>query len=142
MCAFCVSLWLSPASHGQTQSQTSPATLLSEATALLQAQRFEEAETLTREIVTKNPRNADARALLALILDQRGRHAEAEREYQAALRLKPNLTSALSNFGVLLARTNRPAEAIARFEEVLRIDPKHERAIFNLGALYAARGDY
>jgi Flp pilus assembly protein TadD len=115
---------------------------LDEATALLQARRFAEAEAATRKVLAAKPRDADAHALLALILDQRGVQSEAEREYATALRLKPNLVSALSNFGVLLARTNRTAEAIAKFEEVLRLDPKHERAIFNLGALYAARGDY
>src|SRR5690242_2240876 len=136
LCAFCVSLC--SVSFGQTQSATS----LDEATALLQARRFAEAEAATRKVLAAKPRNADAHALLALILDQRGVSTEAEREYQAALRLKPNLVSALSNYGVLLARTNRQAEAIAKFEEVLRLDPKHERAIFNLGALYAARSDY
>ena len=40
--------------------------------ALLQARRFEEAEAATRKILDATPRNVDARALLALILDQRG----------------------------------------------------------------------
>lgn len=142
ICALCASLCLSSSRCSTSYAQRQPQNPLAEATELLQAQRFEEAETATRKVVDANPRNADARALLALILDQRGQQAEAEREYQAALKLKPNLVSALSNFGVLLARTNRPAEAIAKFEEVLRLDPKHTRAVFNLGALYAARGDY
>jgi Flp pilus assembly protein TadD len=131
VCAFCVSLWLGSASFALTQSQTA----LNEAAALLQSHRFDEAEAATRKILTTNPKNAEAHALLALILDQRGNHSEAEREYQAALKLKPNLVSALSNFGVLLARTNRPTEAIAKFEEVLQLDPKHGRAICNLGAV-------
>ena len=117
-------------------------TLLSEAGALVQTGRLEEAEAATRKIISSHPRNAEAHSLLGVILDQRGNTAEAEKQYDAALRLKPKLVSALSNLGVLLARTNRTTEAIAKFEEVLRIDPKHERAIFNLGALYAARGDY
>src|SRR6185503_3248082 len=137
--ALCVSFWLSSVSYAQTPpSQTA----LNEAAALLQSHRFDEAEAATRKILNTNPKNPDAHALLALVLDQRGQPADAEREYQTALKLKPNLVSALTNFGVLLARTNRPTEAIAKFEEVLRIDPQHGRAIFNLGALYAARGDY
>src|SRR5688572_15685856 len=115
---------------------------LSEAGALVQAGRLEEAENATRKLLSTNPRSAEAHALLAVILDQRGSSSEAEKEYDAALRLKPNLVSALSNLGVLLARTNRTAEAIAKFEKVLQIDPRHERAIFNLGALYAARKDF
>jgi tetratricopeptide (TPR) repeat protein len=142
VCAFCVSFcvtsWVQPVYYAQTPPQTA----LNEAAALLQSHRFDEAEAATRKILTRNPKHADAHALLAVILDQRGQQAEAEREYETALKLKPSLVSALSNFGVLLARTNRPTEAIAKFEEVLRLDPKHGRAIFNLGALYAARGDY
>src|SRR5205085_10928679 len=91
---------------------------LSEATALLQAGRLEEAEVATRKLVTAKPRNADAHALLALVLDQRGQQVEAEQEYHAAMRIKPNLVTALSNLGVLLARTNRAAEAIAKLAEV------------------------
>src|SRR5262245_47134854 len=126
----------------QRSSTPSVETALSEAGALVQAGRLQEAEAATRKILTTHPRSAEAHSLLGVILDQRGLAAEAEKEYGAALRLKPNLVSALSNLGVLLAKTNRANEAIAKFEEVLRIDPKHEGAIFNLGALYAARGDY
>jgi Flp pilus assembly protein TadD len=122
--------------------QRSIETALSEAGALVQAGRLEEAETATRKLLTTNPKSAEAHALLGVILDQRGVTNEAEKEYAAALRLKPNLVSALSNLGVLLARTSRTTEAIASFEKVLVIDPRHERAIFNLAALYAARKDF
>ena len=125
----------------QRRSPASVDTLLSEAGALVNAGRLEEAEAATRKILTTHPRNAEAHSLLGVILDQRGRTAEAEKEYGAALRLQPKLVSALSNLGVLLAKTNRGSEAIAKFEQVLKIDPKHEGAIFNLGALYAAHGD-
>src|ERR1041384_1160941 len=82
-------------------------TLLSEAGALVQAGRLQEAEAATRKIVATHPRSAEAHSLLGVILDQRGQIAEAEKEYAAALRLKPKLVSALSNLGVLLAKTNR-----------------------------------
>ncbi len=102
ICALCASLCLcsSLCSYVLTRND-GRRRALAEATELLQARRFEEAEAATRKILDANPRNADARALLALILDQRGQQAEAEHEYQAALKLKPNHVSALSNFGVL-----------------------------------------
>src|SRR5690242_9316712 len=126
----------------QRQPARSVETMLSEAGALVQAGRLDDADAATRKIISAYPRSAEAHSLLGVILDQRGQTAEAEKEYGVALRLQPKLVSALSNLGVLLARTHRGPEAIARFEEVLRIDPKHEGAIFNLGALYAASGDY
>jgi len=123
-CALCAFLWPS-AYHAYAQS-----TSLDEATALLQARRFAEAEAATRKVLAAKPRYAEAHALLALILDQRGVPAEAESEYETALRLKPNLVTALSNFGVLLARTNRPVEAIAKFEEVLVTASEADQARF------------
>src|ERR1051325_8102824 len=120
--------FVSSAVVGATPQRASLETMLSEAGALVQAGRLEEAEAATRKILSTNPRSAEAHSLLGVILDQRGATAEAEKQYDAALRLKPNLVSALSNLGVLLTRTNRTTEAIAKFEEVLRIDPKHERA--------------
>src|SRR5687768_12713102 len=95
----------------QRRSQANADTLLSEAGALVNAGRLEEAEAATRKILTTHPRNAEAHSLLGVILDQRGRTADAEKEYGAALRLQPKLVSALSNLGVLLAKTNRGSEA-------------------------------
>ena len=79
---------------------------LSEAGALVQAGRLEEAEAATRKLLTTNPRSAEAHSLLGVILDQRGMTAEAEKEYDAALRLKPNLVSCAVEFRCV-ARTNK-----------------------------------
>ena len=56
----------------QRPSQRSVETALSEAGAMVQAGRLEEAETATRKILTANPGSAEAHALLGVILDQRG----------------------------------------------------------------------
>src|ERR1041385_6065717 len=120
-CFFAISVVLSVV--GATPQGASLETMLSEAGALVQAGRLEEAEAATRKILSTNPRSAEAHSLLGVILDQRGATAEAEKQYDAALRLQPKLVSALTNLGVLLARTNRTSEAIAKFEQVLRIDP-------------------
>src|SRR5215216_7759220 len=113
---FCL---LSVSIFGATPQRASLDTMLSEAGALVQAGRLEEAEAATRKILSTNPRSAEAHSLLGVILDQRGVTADAEKEYAAALRLKPKLVSALSNLGVLLAKTKRTDEAIAKFEKVL-----------------------
>src|SRR4030095_17086507 len=64
--------------------------LLNEATALLQAGRVAEAEAATRKVLTIDSHNAEAHALLGVILDKRGVLAEAEQEYLSALRIRPN----------------------------------------------------
>ncbi|MCA1605780.1 MAG: tetratricopeptide repeat protein, partial [Acidobacteria bacterium] len=130
---------------GQTQMpvvQGGSSSLIHDATTLLQAGRFEEAEEIARRAVTAHPRDPNARAVLGVILEQRGQANEAEREYREALRLDRNSTVALANLGVLLGRTGRGDQAIATFERVLRLAPDHSQATFNLGALYAARKEY
>src|SRR5256885_3635238 len=124
---------------GASDQRPSLETALSEAGALVQAGRLQEAEAAVRKVLGTYPRSAEAHGLLGVILDQRGATEDAEKEYYAALRLQPKLVSALTNLGVLLARTNRTTEAITKFEEVLRLDPNNERAIFNLGTANAER---
>src|SRR4030095_14283810 len=128
-----------PKAAQQTNDATSA---LTEAANLLKAGKLEEAEALTRRVVSGAPGNPNAHILLGVILDQRGREVEAEREYREALRLQPNNVSALANLGVLLAHTKRLDQAIETFELVVKIQPTQPQAVFNLGTLYAARGDY
>jgi Flp pilus assembly protein TadD len=109
------------------------AALLVRALELLRAGKVEEAEPLVRRALKVGPSNADAHALLGVILDQRGRAREAEAAYRAALRLKPTAVAPRANLGVLLARAGRAAEAAAEFEAVLRAAPGHPQATFNLG---------
>ena len=126
----------------QTSTRGGDSPLVRDAAALLEAGRVEEAEVAARGAVNADPRDAQAHALLGVILEQRGRHDEAERELRESLRLDPKSTGALTNLGVLLVRTNRADEAAKTFEEVLRLAPGHAQAAYDLAALYAARKDY
>src|SRR5262245_53167991 len=112
--AFLILCFVSLVVVAMPQRTTQVDTLLSDAGALVQAGKLQEAEAATRKILATHPRNAQAHSLLGVILDQRGLTAEAEKEYGAALRLQPKLVSALSNLGVLFAKNNRSAEAIAK----------------------------
>ena len=98
-----------PAQHPEASTQR-------EVASLLQAGRFDEAETIARQAVAANPRDAHARALLGLVLDQRGRTAEAEDAYRQALRIEPKSAFALTNLGVLLVRKGKSEEGLKFFE--------------------------
>src|ERR1044072_1995047 len=113
-----------------------------DAAALLQAGRLEDAEVAARGAIAAEPRDAEAHALLGVILDQRGRYEEAERELREAVRLDPRSAGALTNLGVLLVHTNRAGEAARLFEQALRINPEHGQAAYNLGMLQLAQKDY
>src|SRR5205085_4837917 len=94
VCAFCASLWVNEVMVlrclifvclvgfsvvGATQ-RPSVETELSEAGALVQAGRLEEAEAAVRKVLGTHPRSAEAHSLLGVILDQRGATADAEKE--------------------------------------------------------------
>src|SRR5688500_11793412 len=84
-----------PSATGQTQRQVvqgGSSSLVHDATKLLQAGRFEEAEEIARRAVAAHPRDPNARAVLGVVLEQRGQANEAEKEYREALRLDAKST--------------------------------------------------
>src|SRR5215213_5275866 len=99
VCACCLLALCVPA---QAQGGGADQNLLREAAELMRAGRLEEAEAAARKATAAAPRSAEARALLGLILEQRGSRAEAERELREAVRLDPRNANALTNLGVLL----------------------------------------
>jgi protein O-mannosyl-transferase len=62
------------------------------AVALLAQGRNAEAEMIARELIGRDPRNGEARAMLGLLAARAGRRDDAEREFAEALRLAPRST--------------------------------------------------
>src|ERR1044071_6737152 len=112
------------------------------AAALLEAGKLEEAEVAVRGVIAHEPRNAEAHALLGVILNQRGVADEAEKELREAVRLDPRSEPAWTNLGVLLARTNRADEAITSLQRAIALAPGHSKAVYYLAVLYVDRKDY
>ena len=126
---------------GQAQS-SGAATLVREVAALVQAGKFEEAESAARKVVAAMPQDADAHSILGVVLSQRGQMEESERELRIAVQLDPHSTAALANLGVMLTQTGRADEAVGVFEEAVRLAPSNMQASYNLALLYTARKEY
>ncbi len=94
---------------------------------------LERAEAIYREILTADPRHADALHLLGLLLLGRGQPAAAADAIGESLRTNPTQPVAHLNLGVALQRLHRPAEATASFESALRLAPDYAEALNNLG---------
>jgi tetratricopeptide (TPR) repeat protein len=101
-----------------------------------QAGRLHEAELLYRQILAREPANADALHLLGVIAHQVGRHDRAVEHIEAALRLRPADAEMYSNLGAAYHALGRLAEAERCYQDALRVRPDFASARYNLGNLF------
>ena len=109
--------------HAQS-SANDPNTVMQQAVAALDAQRFGDAlEAFTRvsKLVPNDPSACVGAGIAATRL---GRNGEAETWFERALQLEPRLTAASQWLGELLYRDGRVNEAIATFESALKLAPR------------------
>ncbi len=111
------------------------------ALAALQAGRRDEAETLLRGIVAREPSFVPALQLLGTALSAAGRPAEALDWFQRAGALQPPSAALLHNRAQALLNLNRAAEARADLERAVSADPTLHPAWNLLGTARAALGD-
>ena len=80
---------------------------LAEAVKHHQAGELEKARVIYQEIISKNPRHADALHLLGVALHQSRRHEEAAQLIQTAINISPQSSIYYSNFGSCLISLKR-----------------------------------
>ena len=106
----------------------------------IQCHQYQDAETLWRTTIAKDPDCGMARGNLAGILLRTGRIGEAVDQYRAALDIPQYGASAEAHYNLGCALIEEPghsSEAKAQFEEALRLRPAYAQAHFNLGLLLA-----
>ena len=104
---------------------------------------FDDAETLYRDVIARNPQAWMAYQNLGTELAGRNRLSEAIDAYEGALRARPDFPQARNNLvlahmklGDAAAEVpDRIPSAILHYESVLRIQPDHFRAHYNLGTV-------
>lgn len=106
-----------------------------------QAGAYENAETLWRDTLRKNPAAWMAHSNLANLLTTRGELDEAIRHYREALRLKDDNAEVYNNLGNALALQRKPDEAMAYYHRALQLRPDYADAHNNLGLVLALRGE-
>ena len=102
---------------------------------------YEDAETLWRDTVAKNPRAWMAHTQLGWSALNRGGDTQAAMDHlTAAINANRDYAEAHDIMGNALAAAGRPDEAIASYEEALRIRPNKPSIHNNLGSILLREG--
>ena len=107
-----------------------------------QSGRFEEAETAYRQILARDPNNADALHLAGMLAYQGGRHVMAADYIGRAIRINSSIPAFHNNLGSVLQPLGRLEEALASFEQALRLAPNFAEAHVNVGNLLQQQGRF
>ena len=124
-------------------SQGAPiAQQLRAATQLVYAGRFLQAEAGARQVLARQPRNAEAHYVLALSAMFQKRHADALPAIDKAMSLDAALAQYPFVRGMCLAGLGRVDEAVADYRRALALRPAFFEALANLGNLLELNGRY
>jgi tetratricopeptide (TPR) repeat protein len=88
-----------------------------------QAGRLAEAEGIYRQVLARNPKQADAMQLLGTLLGQRGDLRDAQELMRQSLAIQPESAGVYFNLGEICRRLGRPGEALATILEGMRYRP-------------------
>lgn len=105
-----------------------------------QANRFDEAERLYREVLSADANAPDALHLLGVLLAQRGRAADGLPLLQRAVALVPNVAEFHRHLGEVLQMVGRHNDALQSFARALQIDPNDAPARSGAGGALMALG--
>ena len=104
------------------------------------AGRLREAENLYKQILTHDPKHADATRLLGVIARQMGRNDIAVDLIRRAIALRPGYAQAHSNLGNVLRDTGQLDDAIAAYRHAIALSPNLAEAHNNLGNALKDKG--
>ena len=107
---------------------------------LLNARRYEEAETHLREALRLQPGHVLARYNLAGLLFRQGQSDRAAEEYREVVRLSPDFAEAHFRQARALAAAGHWEDALPAYAETLRLEPGHAGALEGQRRALAALG--
>ncbi|MGD1903564.1 MAG: tetratricopeptide repeat protein [Geitlerinemataceae cyanobacterium] len=108
-------------------------TLMREANRLMRDGQYADAETIFRQLLDRNSRDAVLHYKLGRSLAEQYRDVEAEAAYREAIKLEDRYVLALHGLGELLSRQSRWLEAIVMFERAVDIEGNYTDAQLGLG---------
>jgi tetratricopeptide (TPR) repeat protein len=111
-----------------------------EAVALHEGGKLEEAAAIYRSVLAATSGHADARHLLGVVLHQQGDHARARELIEQAIAANPRNAAYYVNLGMVLRAQGKRDEAIERVQQALAIAPEYQLAKKNLGMLLRESG--
>ena len=110
-------------------------TLFEQATAVMAAGDFLDAEFRFQEFLLQYPQFPGAHVNLAIIHMTNGDEARARAAIDAALAIDPDFAPALNQLGMLLRRNGNFLEAEAAYLKAVTVSPDYALAHYNLGVL-------
>lgn len=116
--------------------------LMSKARRATSDSHYEAACEYLADVLTANPKNAEAHYLLGLLQGRQGKFNESIDHEKKCLKLVPNYASAHSVLGRSLAGKQDYDGAIAELKEAIRLDPRSPISFVNLAAVKGMQGDY
>jgi len=108
---------------------------LSEAVALHQEGRLEEATGIYERIVAGHPHHFDATHLLGVVALQQENFERAQDLIEKALRINPRDSAAINNLGTVFLRSNQYDRALEQFNRAVKLQPNSVDALTNLGTV-------
>jgi len=90
-----------------------------------------------RDILERDPKNAQAALSAGNLLYDAHRYVEAIPFYQQAFALKTSDINVSTDLGTALWYAGRTDEALAQYSKSLTIDPTHSQTLFNIGIVKA-----
>lgn len=124
-----------------TTHHKNPASL-SQAQHLAQSGRLQDAERITREVLKKQPNNADALSLHSMLLAQQGNLDQSELLIRKAISLSSGNPSYHCNLALVLSRKNQHKDAIEEYQRALSFDTNLPQAHYNMGILLRDEKNY
>jgi tetratricopeptide (TPR) repeat protein len=98
-----------------------------------QTGRRQQAEAMYRQVLARDPRNADALHLLGMLAYEAGQHETATACIAEAIHINPWIAPFHNNLGTVLEARGELEDALLCFQQALRLDPAHAEAHVNLG---------
>jgi|GEM_PF-391401 len=104
--------------------------------------RYDEAASILRDVVTREPRNWEAWIRLARSYEAKRSLQEAETAYRQALELQPSYPGSYQHIGTFYYNQGRYDEAIHSFLRASALAPDNYKALNNLAAVYLQQGRF
>lgn len=108
-------------------------TLMADGVDLHEHGRLDEAASIYRQILAKNPQDFDATQLLGVVALQQGQYEVAQRLIGAAIAISPHDQAAIGNLGVSYMSDGHASAALEWFLVALKLEPDSVSGLFNVG---------
>ncbi len=106
------------------------------------AGRLTEAETIYRQILLDDPKNAEVLHRLGVVALQTDHLEAAQKLIEKAITCSPDFADAYCNLGIILKKQDKLTEAAKAYEAAIKLNPDMAEAYSNLGNILKDLGQF